>query len=83
MVVNGNFDGYIRQIPFRETPGRPKDQTLFYDQWPKTFYFCPKSGPKCTLFMPEPKQKPDLAFPDFYFGPNLAVFDQCAQLKFG
>ena len=46
MVINGSFDGYIRQIPFQDTPGRPKDQTLFYDQWPKTLYFGPQNGPK-------------------------------------
>ena len=37
-MINGNFDGYIRQIPFQQIPGRPKAQTLFYDQWPEMPY---------------------------------------------
>ena len=46
MVVNGNFDGYITLIQFWETPGRPKVQTLYNDQWQKMPYFGPKNGPK-------------------------------------
>ena len=46
MVINGNFDGYIRQIPFRDTPGRPVDQLLFLPYGPKRPILGPKFGPK-------------------------------------
>ena len=46
MVINGNFDGYIRQIPFRDTPGRPVDQLLFLPYGPKCPILGPKFGPK-------------------------------------
>ena len=46
MAINGNFNGYIRQIPFRDTPGRPVDQLLFLPYGQKCPIFGPKIGPK-------------------------------------
>ena len=30
MVMNGSFNGYNRQIPSRDKPGRPIEQLLFF-----------------------------------------------------
>ena len=46
MLIKGNFDGYIGQIPFRDTPGRPVNQLLFLPYGPKHPIFGPKIGPK-------------------------------------
>ena len=45
MVINCNFHGYIRHIPFRDAPGRPVDQLLFLPYGPKCPIFGPKIGP--------------------------------------
>ena len=44
-VIDGNFNGYIRQIPLRDTPWRPMDQLWFFSYCQKQPILGPKIGP--------------------------------------
>ena len=51
MVMNGSFNGYNRQIPSRDKPGRPIEQLLFFTFCPKPPNLSPKIGPKSSKWL--------------------------------